>query len=118
MKRIITLLPPAFLLLIFCHACRNENISPINTKATIAKVTLDGIGVRDTLTFNYKEGKITNVNWCTYVQGASNGCLIGYSEIRHYSDSGELDSINGRWHVIYLYENGLRKKIITYYDNQ
>jgi hypothetical protein len=117
MKRIFTLLLPVMLLLVF--SCSNkENISPINTKATIAKVTLDGIGVRDTLTFNYKEGRVTNVNWCTYVQGASAGCLTGYLELRHYNDSGELDSISGRWHIFYFYEMGLRKKIIAYYDNQ
>jgi len=118
MKRTTTLLP-ILLILVLCYGCHNdENISPNKTKATIAKVTLDGVGVRDTLTFNYKEGKIANVNWCTYVQGASNGCLVGYSEVRHYSNSGELDSISGRWHIFYSYENGLRKKIIAYYDNQ
>ena len=119
MKRIIASLLPFLLLLVFSYACRNEeNVSPSKAKATIAKVTLDGVGVRDTLTFNYKEGKIADVNWCTYVQGASNGCLVGYSEVRHYSNSGELDSISGRWHMFYFYENGLRKKIVAYYDNQ
>ncbi|WP_276371707.1 hypothetical protein [Chryseolinea sp. H1M3-3] len=86
----------------------------------VRKVTLDGIGVQDSLSFYYDNGKISTVNWCTHIKGASStdGCTVGYSELRSYNDVGHLSSISGRWDLSYIYENGLRKKILTYHDDQ
>lgn len=110
------------LLLIILSSCAyEENIfqeSPSGASDKVTKVTLDGITVQDTLIFNYEEDKIASVNWCTYMAGASAGCLVGYSEIRRYNNIGKLDSVGGRWHVSYVYENGLRKKMTAFFDNQ
>lgn len=80
------------------------------------KVTLDGLSVQDTLNFYYEEEKVIKVDWCTHMGGDAS-CLVGYSELRYYNDSGKLDSLSGRWNVSYEYENDLLKKIVAYADS-
>ncbi len=86
----------------------------------VRKVTLDGISVQDTLNFYYSNGKISTVNWCTHIEGASStdDCLVGYSELRNYNDAGQLTSVSGRWDLSYDYQNGFRKKMIAYHDDK
>ena len=112
--------PVILLLSLLCSCAYEENIfqEPKGTSDKVTKVTFDGITIQDTLVFNYEADKITSVNWCTFMAGASAGCLVGYSEIRRYNDIGKLDSVGGRWHVSYVYENGLRKKTTAFLNNQ
>ena len=79
----------------------------------VSNVILDGIGVQDTLKFQYDREKVSNVQWCTQL---SNVCVTGDSELRFYDAGGQLDSINGRWQISYSYKNHLRKKIIAFKD--
>lgn len=84
----------------------------------VKKVILDGITVQDSLTLHYESGKIASIDWCSFMPGDSEGCLVGYSELRHYNNSGKLDSVSGRWNLSCVYENGLRKKLIAFKDSQ
>jgi hypothetical protein len=108
-----------FVILVFgglIFSC-SENNSVAPALAKVEKVALDGISAQDILTFQYKNGNVTSVDWCLYIGGLASGCVVGYSEIRHYNAAEKLDSISGRWNISYEYENGVRKKMIAYYND-
>jgi hypothetical protein len=121
MKKLLKQAIPAFLLLIFLYACRNEeNPAPANSK----KMQVEKIVVTDlrtdvitTMQFQYTQDKVQTIKWNFY--SASAGVNFSYSENRFYSANGALDSLTGnrfngsKWNLAYEYKNGLRYKITS-----
>jgi len=101
--------------LLSCHENDTLNVTAGDHVLQTAKIVLDGIGVQDTLSLHYQAGKVASVDWCTQMYAQ---CITGYSELRQYDDAGNLASIDGRWRIVYEYQNGLRQKLTAYRDGQ